>query len=191
MPTRHRLKLANSPLRFVTTTCNNWLPVLGDQQSMKIVSESLNFVSAKYKADILGYVLMPNHIHLLLFLGKPDTLSSFMRDFKKFTSTMLYRQLKGSGSELLSELDFRKDGQKIKIWKDRFDDFTITQPDTLKTKLNYIHQNPVRKELSETPEAYPYSSARFYNEEEPGMIKLTHYLEAVGVASQYSYGVIY
>ncbi|HRO43059.1 MAG TPA: transposase [Flavipsychrobacter sp.] len=51
-----------------------------------IVVGSLNFCAEKYKADILGYVFMPNHLHLIIYFREDNHLSDLMRDFKKLTS---------------------------------------------------------------------------------------------------------
>ena len=156
------------------------------------MAESLLFVCKKYKADLIGYVFMPNHIHLLLFLEVPANLSSLMRDFKKFTATAIRKQLEAEKRfDLLEKIRYVHGKQKFKIWMDRFDDFFINNPRSLMTKLNYIHENPVRKRLATIPTEYLYSSAKFYNEEQPVFLKVVHFLNAIGAANHYSYGRIY
>lgn len=159
---------------------------------MEIVSSSLQFVSEKYKVKILGYVFMPNHIHLILFLDEPQHLSSFMRDFKKYSSTQIRKQLeKENRSDLVSKMLYEKDGHKFKVWKDRFDDFHIEQSKSLEIKLNYIHENPVRKGMVENASDYLYSSAGYYFENKKSFMPVIHFLEAIGYANHYSFGRIY
>jgi putative transposase len=86
-----------------------------------------------------------------------------MRDFKKFTSGEIRRKLEAD--EYLSELEslrykYRK--QKIKVWQDRFDDVALYSRKVLETKLNYIHENPVKKGFVKFAEEYKYSCAAYY-----------------------------
>ena len=128
MGTRNRSELEKYPLRFVTTTCKDWLHLLRSNVIMQIVADSLNFLNARYKVEIVAYVFMPNHIHLLMFLENGKDLSAYMRDFKKFTSVAIRKQLeKKNQHELVEKLRFEKGKQKLKVWQDRFDDFYITQ----------------------------------------------------------------
>ncbi len=189
MGRRSRTLLTDQPVRFITTTFNKWQAILIDESYFKILTDSLNFMSSKYQTDVLSYVFMPNHIHLVLFFSKPAQVSDYMRDFKKFTSGELRRKLLADNkTELLKELETSVG--RYKIWMERFDDFVIRNAKSVHTKINYIHQNPVRKNLAASPAEYNYSSARFYESEEAGAVKVTHFLEAMGAANQYSYGQI-
>lgn len=86
MGRRMRTYFSEQPVRFLTTTFYRWTNILESDTYFRIVTDSLTFVSGKYEVDILCYVLMPNHIHLVCVYSKPSTVSDFMRDFKKFTS---------------------------------------------------------------------------------------------------------
>ena len=57
MPTRHRNQFSEKPLRFVTTTCVEWLPFLESDECKEIVAQSLQFVNEKYCVDLPGYVM--------------------------------------------------------------------------------------------------------------------------------------
>src|SRR6185369_9592267 len=151
MGTRYRTNLSEEPLRFVTTTFNRWLPLLKDESYFSIIANSLNFVSSKYNTDILAYVIMPNHLHLILFFSDAVKLSDYMRDFKKYTSGELRRKLIiEKQTEVLQKLEFPVGSNHYKIWMVRFDDFAIKNAETFHVKMNYIHQNPVRRNLSST-----------------------------------------
>src|SRR4051812_19737653 len=122
MGTRHRTLLTEFPLRFVTTTFKDWTHILVREEYFQIIAKSLDFVNRKYKVDLPVYVLMPNHIHLILRFREEVKLSEYMRDFKKFTSGELQRQLVKNGDiEILSKL--KTETGTYKVWKDRFDDF--------------------------------------------------------------------
>ena len=99
-----------------------------------------------------------------------------MRDFKKFTSGEIRRMLeKDNQTELLNKIkyDFRE--QKFKVWQDRFDDVFLESINVVETKINYIHENPVKKGLVKLPEDYKYSSAAYYLLDEMCTIPILDY----------------
>ena len=72
-----------------------------------------------------------------------------MRDFKKFTSAKLRKQIfKDNRYEIITNILYEQRTQKYKIWMDRFDSVIIKSKKVLFTKIEYIHNNPVRKKLS-------------------------------------------
>ena len=180
---------SEQPVRFLTTTFYDWRTILTNENYFIIACDSLTFVCKKYVVDICCYVLMPNHIHLIGVFSKPSNVSDFMRDFKKFTSGELRRQLiKDKNIELLRQL--KVGDSKYKIWKDRYDDYALRDVRSVHTKINYIHLNPVRKGLVERAEDYKYSSASFYLNRVEGKIKVTHFIDALGPGSTYGFGQI-
>jgi putative transposase len=189
MGTRHRNKLTEFPLRFVTTTFKDWIHVLTREEYFQTVAQSLEFVNKKYKVDLLAYVIMPNHLHLVLFFTDEVKLSDYMRDFKKFTSGELRRQLiKNGDDKILAKLK-TKEGS-YKVWMDRFDDLVIRNARNVLVKMNYIHQNPVRRNLAAKETDYKYSSARFYDSGEEGILNVTYIFDAIGWQNQTSVGQI-
>jgi putative transposase len=84
---------------------------------------------------------------MIISIPEGGSISNFMRDFKRITAREFYQ------SRVL------KSGR---LWQDRFDDVAIITKKVAQTKLNYIHQNPVRAGLVENAEDWKYSSARFY-----------------------------
>jgi len=189
MGLRHRNDLSDYPLRFVTTTCHKWLPLLKRNECKNVVCESLNFYSERFQIDILSYVIMINHIHLILYCEEKINLSSFMRDFKKYSAVFIRKQLESENQhELIERMRFTRGKQVLKTWMDRFDDFCINNPTTMETKINYVHENPVRKKIVGFPEDYEYSSAAFYKSGIQGHVNVKHYVETLGVAGQYKYG---
>ena len=160
---------------FVTTTFNDWMPLFINDNYYLLVIDSLKFCLNKYKAEIIAYVLMPNHIHLVLFYTDKIDLSGFMRDFKKYTSSKIRQQLFKEGREKeLEELRYIRYGQMFKIWKDRFDAVVIRNKNVLVTKMKYIHNNPVKKGLVEREKDWKYSSSSFYLTGKEGIIPITH-----------------
>jgi REP element-mobilizing transposase RayT len=120
-----------------------------------ILSEALNFRADKTNAKVMAYVFMPSHIHLALKING-DNLSSFMRDFKKYTAQ----------SSLASLI------HKGKIWQDRYDRVAIWNEDILLQKIRCIHNNPVKAGLVGDSEKWRWSSAVDYIGRKNGPVKV-------------------
>jgi REP element-mobilizing transposase RayT len=121
------------------------------------------------------FVIMPNHIHLIVKLMQEYTLSDMMRDFKRHTARQIIRQFlaKEESSKLQLLQHLNKDSrQEYKVWEDRYDARDVFSIEFLEQKTEYIHHNPCQPHwnLAKTPEAYPWSSARFYIADKPSVI---------------------
>ena len=101
-----------------------------------------------------------------------------MRDFKKFTSGEIRRQVEMDSREnILEKLKYEKGKQKFKVWQDRFDDVVLYTRKVLEVKLEYIHQNPVKARLVDYPTKYLHSSAGFYENVSKPPIDILNYNE--------------
>ncbi len=180
MALRGRNEFLDEECFFVTTTCYKWYPLLEMESCKWTISESINFLNTKYNAATLGYVIMPNHIHLILYFKKGNQLSNWMRDLKKFTSVMVRQKIEKSGNiDLLEKLRVPDRKQVFKVWQDRFDDLYLANKKLLEMKLQYIHTNPMQEHwnLVNKPEDWPYSSAMFYELSKQPLVMVTDYRE--------------
>jgi len=166
-------------LFFITTSCYKKLNLLTIGNSIEIVQQSLKYCCKKYQASIVGFVLMPNHIHSILHFVKGEDRIHFMRDFKKYTSFRIRKEVEAYDKILIEKLRFRSRKQRFKIWQDRFDEVYLESVKILEIKLDYIHDNPLQEkwQLVDKPEDYEHSSALFYAEEIQHEIGLIHYLD--------------
>lgn len=120
MGLRGRTQFLDKNCFFVTTTCYKWYHLLVMDACKDILIESFKFVNKKYSSTLLGYVIMPNHIHLILFFEHKNELSSWMRDMKKFTAVMIRKEIEKQGQRDIIE-KLRVEGPKkqvFKIWED-------------------------------------------------------------------------
>jgi putative transposase len=180
MGLRGRNQFLEEDCFFVTTTCYKWYHLLEMDSCKQIVSDSINFLNAKYMTATLGYVIMPNHLHIILYFKKGNQLSNWMRDLKKFTSVMVRQQIEKSGDLILLEkLRVPERKQVFKVWEDRFDDVYLKSKAVLETRLEYTHTNPMQEHwnLVTRPEAWPYSSAMFYELGKQPWVTVTGYRE--------------
>lgn len=166
-------------LYFTTSTVIDWMDVFTRPAYKRIIVESLKYCQAYKGLEIYAWVLMTNHLHMIVSISQDGTqVGDVLRDFKKFTSKAIVKAMQDNDSEsrkewLLDRCWFRgANDTKItnyKFWQDGSYIENICTYDFYKEKLNYIHMNPVRQEIVEKPEDYVYSSARNYNGQK-GMI---------------------
>jgi len=131
---------------FVTSTFKDWRQLGRIEGFFEALAASLRFCLRKYEARLLGYVLMPSHVHLVLLIDGAE-LSNFMRDFKKYVA-----------QKIAADLNLGKGG----LWMPRFDRLVIYSEKALRTKLNYMHFNPVKRQLIGKAEDWKWSSAGDY-----------------------------
>ena len=120
---------------------------------------------------ILGYVLMPNHVHVLIgFKNSGIQLNKIIGSGKRFMSYDIMNRLQIlDDKECLSVLansvskSERNDGKRYRVWQKSFDWKECKSDKFIIQKLNYIHENPVRQEIVGNPEDYLYSSAVDYS----------------------------
>lgn len=163
----------SSYAHFVTTRTYESYPYFRNERLAGIVQEELTFYSRKYEFDLLGYVIMPNHLHLLVWWDvetKPElTISRVMNSIKTMTSKRVKRELfYGNGSEYKGSLaDIGQATQRhFQLWQAGFYDFNIYTEEKLLEKLEYLHGNPVKAGLASTPAEYCWSSYQDYFSED-------------------------
>jgi putative transposase len=164
---------SESKCYFVTTSCYKHIPLIALSKGYNHVANSVNNYTTKYDADVLAYVIMPNHLHLLLYFKQEVRLSNLMRDIKKQSSFKIRNELQHTSPYIIPRLVFEDHNQVYKVWEDGFYDFHVFTADMILQKLNYIHNNPLQEkwQLSKTAEDYRYSSAGFYRFNTEGLIK--------------------
>jgi REP element-mobilizing transposase RayT len=164
MSRRYRIK---GSIFYITTNVYNRLHIFTRPSFIIPIIDSLNYYRYQYCCKLLGYVIMPDHLHLLLWPQAVEAISDFMRDFKRFTSGRTARQARLEGNtdwlEAFERAGKETDRAELRGWQDGFWEQDIYTPKFLEQKLNYIHMNPVRAGITEAAEQYPYSSyANYY-----------------------------
>lgn len=162
----------NTKAHFITITVIDWIDLFTRLKYKHILVESLAYCQNHKRLQIYAWVLMPSHLHMICKSENDSALSDIMRDFKTFTSKAILKAVVNepeSRREWLLEkfakaCEHLSRKQQYKVWQNGYHAEEIRTNDFLKTKLNYIHQNPVKDEIVEHPEDYLYSSARNYAE---------------------------
>ena len=156
-------KMVLGELYFWTATINNWIPILEPDHRKRIVIDSLLHLSHSGFITVYGYVIMPNHIHLIWRLNKMNGGELPHASFLKFTSRLFLNELKNF-PELLSRFCVNQANKYYNFWQRDSKAFLLFSKKVAFQKLNYTHKNPIsgKWNLCEYPEQYVYSSASFY-----------------------------
>lgn len=130
----------------------------------------LNEVRERYEFQVFGYVVMPEHVHLLI--GEPACLtpSRVLQVLKQRVSRELRGKPRGTVGEPLGVEDSGEGPELRRFWQRRFYDFNVYSDEKVEEKLNYMHANPVERKLVGHPKDWPWSSFSFYATGEPGLI---------------------
>ncbi|MGA8271558.1 MAG: transposase [Candidatus Sulfotelmatobacter sp.] len=157
-------------LHFITCSCYHRLPLLNCACSRDRFLSILEQTRERYRFVVVGYVVMPEHIHLLLTEPEVGTPSTVMQVLKQRTARALLPKPKRSHP---SQRDpFGEEPGRRPFWKARFYDFNVWMTKKRVEKLRYMHRNPVKRGLVESPEQWRWSSYRFYLLGEPGPVQV-------------------
>jgi REP element-mobilizing transposase RayT len=161
-------------LYFLTATCNSWQNLILNPIYQKIILESLDFFTAQNYCRIYGFVIMPNHIHLIIGI-KPENGKKFQLRFLKYTAQQIIRKMQLNQDPLLESIKSSQVDRSYQFWERRPKWISITHADMFWQKLNYIHNNPLQKKwnMVENPEDYTLSSAASYTSRQSGFVFLT------------------
>ena len=151
-------------LYFYTSTINNWRPLIKQYHFYDTITESLSFLHKRKCIRVYGFVIMPNHMHLIWQLLQPNGNESPVASLMKFTAHHFQKQLREKHPEYLLNYKVDFNSRKYNFWQPEPDWFLLTKEKTTLQKLNYIHNNPLQAKwnLVQNPIDYYYSSALFY-----------------------------
>ena len=129
-------------LHFITFSCSERRPFLGTPAARNVFERSLETMRVRYQFIVLGYVVMPEHVHLLVSEPEKTSLSKAIQALK---------------------LSVAVQRNERPFWQARYYDFNIFTDAKRAEKLKYMHRNPVARGLVEEPEQWAWSSFRHYS----------------------------
>ena len=144
-------------IHFVTFSCYKRRKHLQHDQAKRVVIGEMGSRLAKQDGLCLGFVIMPNHLHALIWFPEIRQLSPFMNKWKEITSKTLKNVLPERFPKYWSAFD-----ESEPIWQARYYGFNLWSRFKVEEKLDYMHSNPERAGLVERIEDWPWSSARWY-----------------------------
>jgi putative transposase len=164
----HRYYGADHP-HFITCSCYRRLPLLRSARSRDRILSVLEQTRDRYRFVVVGYVVMPEHIHLLLTEPEIGTPSTVMQVLKQRTARALLPKRKPCDPRQIKL--FGEVAERAPFWQTRFCDFNVRTEKKRVEKLSYMHRNPVERGLVAEPEEWRWSSYRFYASREPGLVR--------------------
>jgi putative transposase len=158
-------------VRFVTISCLNRMRLLGNDDTVPIVLGQLNVSRQKHQYRILAYVVMPNHMHLVLWPRDRMHLGRVMGEFKALTTREILSMWKKDGNPDVSHLIVNRGGKTHKtLWIPRCFDHNCRSIETVREKINYCHSNPVKAGLVGSPGEWRWSSYGWYRGDKRGLV---------------------
>jgi putative transposase len=163
-------------LHFITFSCYRRRPFLGTQRARQRFVRILDEVRARHAFRLIGYVVMPEHVHLLVSEPRIGTPSKVLQVLKQKVSQALRgeedaktRTLNNEGCGTHNSLAI---AEAAAFWQRRFYDFNVWSSKKVKEKLEYMHANPVKRKLVIHPKDWPWSSWSYYAKGEEGLIRI-------------------
>jgi len=132
----------------------------------------LDEVRSRHAFKLIGYVVMPEHVHLLVSEPKKGTPSKVLQVLKQKVSRALRRRGRKAVPGQLSLPFSRTATDAAAFWQRRFYDFNVWSADKLREKLEYMHANPAKRKLVLHPREWAWSSWSHYARGEEGLIRI-------------------
>ncbi|TAH31194.1 MAG: transposase [Cytophagales bacterium] len=157
----------SSVLNFITITVVDWIDIFTRREYKDFIIECLQHCQEKKGLEIYEYVIMTNHLHLIV-CDTTNILSDVLRDFKTYTSKQLFKMIEENPQESRKEWilkAFKKAGQENSVnknhqlWQNENYPVALMNNEITAQKQQYIHQNPVKAGFVSEPYQYYYSSA--------------------------------
>jgi putative transposase len=141
-------------LHFITFSCYGRQPKLGTAENRDAFERSLERIRQQYRLYVTGYVVMPEHVHLLLSEPPDEPLAKALQSLKQSVS----RTLALRAAE--------------PFWLERYYDFNVYTERKRIEKLRYMHRNPIARGLAATPDDWPWSSFRHWQTGVEGVVEI-------------------
>jgi putative transposase len=170
VPKRLKRFHGGGEFHFITCSCYHRRQFLKSGRRRDLFLKILEEVRNKYKFIVSGYVVMPEHFHLLIGEPPEGGVSTVMQVLKQRVARKMRskRGTRNQNQRLLFE-----DNQPPQFWQVRYYDFNVYSRKKYVEKLNYMHNNPVKRGLVSRPEEWTWSSYRFYAQGIQGLVTVT------------------
>ena len=160
MRSRYRIH-EPSQAHFITSTTVQWLPIFTSDKYCDIIVRSLSYCRANKALKIYAWVILYDHFHAIV---AGPMLSRTIADLRKFTAHEILAQLKEDGRDwLLNQLEFyrakHKSASSHQVWQEGVHPQSLPTDEIMFQKLEYVHNNPIRRGFVASPGHWRYSSA--------------------------------
>lgn len=155
---------------YLTFQVVGWADIFSRKVYRDIILDSLKYCRESKGLNLFAYVIMTNHMHVIM-QSRVGNLSGLVRDFKKFTSKAILNEVNENKQESRREwlemvfryhAKYNKRAKEMQLWTHQNHAVELSTNDMIDSRVEYIHENPVRAGWVEKAEDYLYSSARNY-----------------------------
>ncbi len=136
---------------FITFSCYHRLPYLATLRARDLFEHSLESMRLRYDFVVAAYVVMPEHVHLLVSEPRVSDLATALQALKLSVSVQSTQR---------------------PFWQKRYYDFNVFTPDKTSEKIHYMDENPVRRGLVTQPQDWPWSSCQHYATNHRGTVEI-------------------
>jgi len=178
LPHRKRCHRINTPghAHYLTFSCYHRQPFLSRDRSRQWLLDAINLARAKHVFDLWAWVIMPEHAHLILFPTQPTyDISAILATIKLSVTRKALAFVKSTAPGFLARMEDRQPNgtTAYRFWQRGGGyDRNLVSPEEIWEKIQYLHDNPVKRDLSKTPDEWPWSSAADYSGVRTGLLKL-------------------
>ncbi|HAS35866.1 MAG TPA: transposase [Flavobacteriales bacterium] len=165
MSRKYKFHNPESPY-FVSFAVEKWIDVFTRPEYCTILLQSFRFCQREKGLVICAWVIMSNHVHLIIRKKTDLQLWEILRDFKKFTSRNMIKAISTNPKEgrkkWLLELFWNDNFNGYRFWREGNHPIELWSDFVIQQKLEYIHMNPVKRGIVQYPDEFLHSSARDY-----------------------------
>jgi putative transposase len=160
--------MLNNEIYFWTATIRKWNHLLKPKAFKEIIVGSLKYLVEHNKIEVFGFVIMPNHVHVIWRIKTIEDAEQAHTSFLKYTAHEFLKQLKSKHAHRLSHFEVEANNKKHEFWQRDALAIRIFSEKMAFQKLEYIHLNPLARHwnLVQDPNDYFYSSCSFYERNE-------------------------
>jgi len=169
MPSRLRRYYGGGDFHFITCSCYQRRPLLAEPDRRGLFLEILERARQDYRFIVIGYVVMPEHFHLLMSEPDRGDPSVVMKVLKQRFS---HQVLTGLRAQVTPGQLWANALEKSQVWHRRFYDYNARTEQKRVEKLRYMHRNPVKRGLVAEPDQWAWSSYRSYAYGETGLVRV-------------------
>ena len=167
-------------LHFITTSTYHRTRLFDAELFRNLFAQTLGEVRNSLQFRLIGYVLMPEHFHMLLWPAPEADPSRILQSLKVRTAMAILARLRKSPAQpwcvrMLARIALPATVHSpaaYRVWQRRFYDLNIWSDAKVREKLKYMHDNPVKRRLVRSPEQWPWSSFRYYHLEDNSLLAM-------------------
>jgi REP-associated tyrosine transposase len=178
----HPRHFAPGQLQFITASTYRRTPLFSSPRFCREFVKALAEVREEFHFRLLGWVLMPEHFHLLIWPQPAESTSRVVQQLKQRSAAGILRILRANSGQAWCARTLARlrlppsvhNQAAFRVWQRRFYPFGIYSEKKRLEKLNYMHANPVKRRLAASPDLWPWSSFRFLHLGDDSVLKMDH-----------------